>query len=151
MAGREIGHTRQRIEVASVHLSGVGDDDRRLAAPRGERRLEGRDVQPPDRVARATAQRLPADPEQRQGLARAGVHVAAAQDLDRLERLTEDARRVASEEGPEDPESFREAVRESEEALRSARRIRSRLLGAYRATQKGVAGSPVPNPPGGPS
>ena len=57
------------------------------------------------------------------------------QDLDRLERLAEDARRAASEEGPVDPESFRDAVRESAEALRSARRIRSRLLGAYRATQ----------------
>jgi hypothetical protein len=56
-------------------------------------------------------------------------------DLDRLERLAEDARRAASEEGPVDPESFREAVRESAEALRSARRIRSRLLGAYRATR----------------
>ena len=55
-------------------------------------------------------------------------------DLDRLEQLAEDAQRVASEEGPVDPESFRDAVRESEEALRSALRIRSRLLGAYRAT-----------------
>ncbi len=61
------------------------------------------------------------------------------QDLDRLQALAEDARRVASDEGPEDPESFREAVRDSEEALKSARRIRSRLLGAYRATQ-GLAG-----------
>jgi hypothetical protein len=58
-------------------------------------------------------------------------------DLDELERLSRDARRAASDEGPSDPEAFREAVRESEEALRSARRIRSRLLGAYRATTEG--------------
>jgi hypothetical protein len=58
------------------------------------------------------------------------------EDLVRLRRLAEDARRVASDDGPEDPEVFREAVRESAEALRSARRIRSRLLGAYRATER---------------
>jgi flagellar hook-basal body complex protein FliE len=57
------------------------------------------------------------------------------QDLGRLERLAEDARRVAADDGPADPEMFREAVRESEAALRSAHRIRSRLLGAYQATQ----------------
>ena len=57
------------------------------------------------------------------------------QDLGHLERLAEDARRVAAEDGPADPELFREAVRESEAALKSAHRIRSRLLGAYQATQ----------------
>jgi hypothetical protein len=57
------------------------------------------------------------------------------QDLGRLERLMEDAQRVASDEAPADPETFREAVRESEAALRSAHRIRSRLIGAYQATQ----------------
>jgi len=60
------------------------------------------------------------------------------QDLDRLQALANDAHRVASDEGPGDPESFREAVRDSEEALKSARRIRSRLLGAYQATQGGA-------------
>jgi len=58
------------------------------------------------------------------------------EDLDRMRRCAEDARRVASDDGPEDPDQFREAVRESAEALRTARRIRSRLLGAYRATEE---------------
>ncbi len=58
------------------------------------------------------------------------------EDLVQLRRLAEDAQRAASDDGPEDPESFRAVVRESEEALRSARRIRSRLLGAYRATER---------------
>jgi hypothetical protein len=58
-------------------------------------------------------------------------------DLGELERLAADARRVASDEVV-DPERFRDAVRDSEEALHSARRIRSRLLGAYRATMGGL-------------
>ncbi len=74
-------------------------------------------------------------PEDRRKEVNVGRVQEVDQDLGRLEQMTEDARRVAADDGPADPEMFREAVRESEAALRSAHSIRSRLLGAYKATQ----------------
>ena len=88
-----------------------------------------------DETGRAEVARSRSRPDVGSGPAFEDVLREVDQDLHRLQALAEDAHRVASDEGPEDPESFREAVRDSEEALRSARKIRSRLLGAYRVTE----------------
>ena len=73
----EIRKRSDRVELAGVHVAGVPDDDRRRAAEVTKRLLEGRQVDPPDRVAGERLHAAPADPEHRERLRRARVDQAA--------------------------------------------------------------------------
>jgi hypothetical protein len=73
---RDLG---QRVEVARVHLAGVGDHDLRAAVP-GELALQRVEVEAPDVIPCETADVAAAQPEHPDRLNRARVHVAARDD-----------------------------------------------------------------------
>ena len=78
----QVGHLVDRVEVARVHLAGVGDDDRGVAPQLGEAALQCVEVEAARRVPGQLAHVVGADPEHRQRLDRARVDVPAREDRD---------------------------------------------------------------------
>ncbi len=78
----QVRHLVDRVEVARVHLAGVGDDDRGVALQLGEAALQRVEVEAARRVPGQLAHVGGADPEHRQRLGRARVDVPAREDRD---------------------------------------------------------------------
>ena len=79
MFGRQVGDRRDRVEVAGVHLTGVGDDDRR-PVELGEPPLERLEVEAAGRVAGEPLDIGAAEAEHADRLHGARVDVAAGED-----------------------------------------------------------------------
>ena len=80
VAFREVGHGGEWVEVAGVHLSGARDHDGGRVTERLELALERHEVESPDPVGRELPHGIPPEPEHRERLRVARMHVAGAEN-----------------------------------------------------------------------